>query len=81
MNFLFIKKEIANGKTWGGSIGIFFACIIAGFFMKVLPPFSVSWSIILLGVFSTIILDQLSFVLDDNLLVPLGTAIILSTFI
>ena len=75
---LFLRTEIVNKKTWGGAIGIFIACLLAGLFMRVLAPFEVGWPMILAGAFSATVLDQLSFLLDDNLLVPLGTALILT---
>ncbi len=71
---LMLHKEITHSKTWGGAILIFILCVIAGYFMTNLSPVAVSWRLIVVGSLSVSVLDQLSFLLDDNLLVPLGTA-------
>lgn len=71
------KKEITHDKTWGGALSIFLICIIAGTFMRSLSSISISWDMILASSLAITFLDQLSFILDDNILVPIGTAIIL----
>lgn len=75
---LFLYKEIARSKTWGGASLIFSVCVFAGIFIKSLSSLSIGWETILMGALVVTILDQLSFLLDDNILVPLGTAIILT---
>jgi len=74
---LIFKKEITHDKTWGGALSIFLICIIAGTFMRSLFSISISWDTILVGSLAVTFLDQLSFILDDNILVPIGTATIL----
>lgn len=75
---LFLHKEITHGKTWGGAILMFSVCVVAGLFVKSLSALSIGWEIILAGALIATILDQLSFLLDDNILVPLGMATILT---
>jgi acyl-phosphate glycerol 3-phosphate acyltransferase len=72
---LFFKKEITHDKTWGGALSIFLICIIAGIFMKSLSSISIGWDIVFVGSLVITFLDQLSFILDDNILVPIGTAL------
>lgn len=76
---LFLHKEITHGKTWGGAVLIFSICVVAGLFIKSLSPLTIGWEIILAGAFVVTILDQLSFLADDNILTPLGTAAILAS--
>lgn len=75
---LFLHKEIIHGKTWGGAVLIFSICIVAGLFVKSLSSLAIGWELMLAGVFVVVILDQLSFLIDDNILTPLGTAAILT---
>lgn len=74
---LFFKKEIIQNKTWGGALSIFIICIIAGSFIRSLSSIPISWNMILAGSLVVPFLDQLSFILDDNILIPIGTALIL----
>ncbi len=78
---VFMAKEILRGKTWGGAFLIIILAFISGLFLKSLIPVSFSLSAIALAAFLTAFLDQFSFLLDDNILVPLGTAILLTFLI
>src|SRR3989344_1455851 len=74
---LFLKKEISHRKTWGGAVSIVAACLFAGSFMVKLSSAGINWNLVVAASVIVAVLDQFSFVLDDNLLVPLGTASIL----
>ncbi len=77
---LMFKKEITHNKTWGGAISIILICLAAGIFMKNLSSIPIGWNIILAGSLIVSALDEFSFLLDDNILVPIGTALILTAF-
>lgn len=77
---LMFKKEITHNKTWGGAISIILICLAAGIFMKNLSSIPIGWNIILAGSLIVAALDEFSFLLDDNILVPIGTALILTAF-
>ena len=74
---VFMAKEILRGKTWGGAFLIFVLSLIAGLFLKSLASIPFSFNAIALAAFLAAFLDQFSFLADDNILVPLGTASIL----
>jgi len=48
--------------------------------MKNLSSIPIGWNIILAGSLIVAALDEFSFLLDDNILVPIGTALILTAF-
>ena len=75
---VFMAKEILRGKTWGGAFLIFILAFISGLFLKSLVSFSLSLNAVALAAFLTAFFDQFSFLLDDNILVPLGTAAVLT---
>ena len=64
-------------KTIAGFIIIFAISVFAGWFLYSLTPLTLSLTIIILAAFLTAMFDQLAFWVDDNLLVPIGTAITL----
>lgn len=69
--------KLIGEKTIAGSIIIFAISFFAGWFVYYLTPLDLSWSMVTLGAFLTVIFDQLAYRIDDNLLVPLGTAVVL----
>lgn len=79
------RQRILGDKTIGGAMVIFAVSIIAGLFIQSLTPLPLSNKIIIWGALLTTILDQLavssskplSIYIDDNILVPLGTASLL----
>ena len=75
----FLPQNVIFGdKTLGGLITIFAISLVAGIFLQSLTSLSFSVTMIILAASLTAVFDQLSFIVDDNLLVPLGTAIVLS---
>lgn len=73
----FWPKVIIGDKTIGGAGLIFTLSFAAGVFLNSLTDLSLSLKFIFVGALSTVIFDLLSFWIDDNLLVPLGTAALL----
>lgn len=73
--------KIIGEKTLAGSIVVFAISFFAGLFFYLLTPLSLSVAVVALGALFTAILDQLSFTIDDNLLVPIGTAAVLSLLV
>ncbi len=69
------------GKTLGGAVIIFSVSAVSGLFLKSLTPLSLSFSLIFSASLAAAILDQLSYLVDDNLLVPVGTALILTLIV
>ncbi len=86
---VFLAKETMPGKTWGGAFLIFTLTFITGLFLNSLTPVSFSFKVLALAAFLTAFLDQFSvssskpfsFLVDDNFLVPLGTAILLTLLV
>lgn len=78
------QMRLLGDKTLAGSIVVFAFSFFAGWFLKSLTPLALSLGMIISGAFLTAVFDQLSFWIDDNLLVPLGTAtalwLLMSTF-
>lgn len=72
------QNPIIGDKTVAGAIVIFTTSLIAGLFIQSLTPLVLPFNTILTGAVLTAVLDQFSFVLDDNLLVPIGSALLLS---
>ena len=73
------QKPILGDKTIAGAIVIFAISFVAGLFLQSLTPLSLPLGMIIAGAAIVAVLDQFSFLLDDNILVPLGSAILLST--
>ena len=78
LGLVFMAKETMKGKTIGGAMVIFLLCFVTGIFLKSLAGLGLSLNLVLIAALSTAILDQFSFLIDDNILVPIGTAIILT---
>lgn len=68
-------------KTLGGAVIIFSVSAVSGLFLKSLTPLSLSLPLIFSASLAAAILDQLSYLVDDNLLVPVGTALILTLIV
>ena len=58
-------------------MSIILACLFVGSFMVKLSSTGISLNLVVTASIIVAVLDQFSFVLDDNLLVPLGTASVL----
>lgn len=69
--------HLIGDKTLAGFIVIVAISFFAGWFLYFLTPLTITFEVIILAAFLTAIFDQLSFKVDDNLLVPIGTAITL----
>ena len=78
---VFSLKKIIDDKTWGGAATIFFMALVAGLFLKSLALPAVSLKMIAGGALAASFLDQFSFLIDDNILVPFGAAIILTLLV
>lgn len=81
LGLVFAAKETIKGKTIGGAMLIFILCFVTGIFLRSLAGLGISLNFIVIAALATAILDQFSFLLDDNILVPIGTAIIQILFI
>src|SRR3989344_1547164 len=75
----FLPIPFIKEKTFGGALVIFTVVVIAGIFLRSLGHLPLSLNLILTGAMAMALLDQLSFLVDDNILVPIGTAVILAT--
>lgn len=73
------QQRILGDKTIAGAIIIFAISFTAGLFLQSLTPLSLSLGMVIFGSAVVAVLDQFSFFLDDNILVPLGSAVLLST--
>lgn len=67
-------QRIFGDKTIGGALVIFVFSLLAGLFLRELTPLALPLNLVIVGAMATAALDQFSFLLDDNILVPLGTA-------
>ncbi|MEK7138953.1 MAG: glycerol-3-phosphate acyltransferase [Patescibacteria group bacterium] len=74
----FLPIRFIKEKTIGGAIVVFTGAVLAGIFLNSLSPLSLPLKLILSGAAIMAILDQFSFLVDDNLLVPISTAVILT---
>ncbi len=72
------QKKIIYDRTIAGAVTLFTVTLGAGFFLMSLTALSLSLPIIIYGALLVTFFDHLSFLVDDNLLVPVGTAIVLS---
>jgi len=68
-------------KTLGGAGIYFLVSFISGLFLQSLTPLDLSLPLILAASLLTATLDQFSYFVDDNLLVPVGTALILTLIV
>lgn len=73
-----LSIPLLREKTLGGALIIFLVSFISGLFLMSLTPLYLAFPQILLASLLTATLDQFSFLMDDNLLVPVGTALILT---
>lgn len=71
---VFLPFPFIKDKTLGGAVITFLASLVTGVFLSSLTPLDFSLKIIIINSFLITAFDQLSFAIDDNLLVPLGTA-------
>lgn len=74
----FLPIPLVKEKTIGGAIIVVTVAMLVGIFLRSLTPLDLSVKMMLTGAIVAAILDQLSFLVDDNILVPLGTAAILA---
>lgn len=74
----FLPILLIKGKTVGGALVIFTVVVIAGIFLRSLGHLPLSLNLILTGAAAMALLDQLSWIMDDNILVPIGTAVVLA---
>jgi len=74
----FLPIQFIKEKTIGGAMIVFAVAILAGMFINSLTPLSISIKMFLSGATAMALLDQLSFLIDDNILVPIGTAVVLA---
>lgn len=75
---IFLPVPFVKEKTFGGFIIIIAISALVGIFLHSLAPISLSNSAMISGAVIMAFLDQFSFIVDDNILVPIGTAIILA---
>ncbi|MBI2003441.1 MAG: glycerol-3-phosphate acyltransferase [Parcubacteria group bacterium] len=74
----FWPKVIMGDKTYGGA-GLFFVLsFVSGVFLNSLTDLSLSLKFITAGGLAAVVFDLMSVWIDDNLLVPLGTAVVLT---
>lgn len=76
----FLPVRFAKDKTVGGAMVVFATAFLAGIFLRSLGHLPISMNFILAGAGIMALLDQLSFIVDDNVLVPIGTAVVLTLF-
>lgn len=74
----FLPIPFIKEKTIGGALVIFTVAVIAGIFLRSLGHLPLSLNLILTGAAAMALLDQLSWIMDDNILVPIGTALVLT---
>lgn len=72
------QKVLLSGKTPAGAIVILTMSFVAGLFLNSLTSLSLSLNLIVAGALIAAVVDHFSFILDDNILVPVGTALVLS---
>lgn len=72
------QRPVFGDKTVAGAIVIFTISFVAGLFLQSLTSLVLPLRTIILGSVAVATLDQFSFLLDDNILVPLGSAVLLS---
>lgn len=76
----FLSIKTFPQRTLGGAITVFLTAFITGLFLQSLTSLSLSTERILFAAILATFFDQISFFADDNLLVPLGTALGLTLF-
>lgn len=71
------QRSLVGEKTWAGFLVVVALSFFTGWFLRALLPLDFTLEMIILGALATAIFDQLAFWVDDNLLVPLGSATVL----
>ncbi|MEX2090827.1 MAG: glycerol-3-phosphate acyltransferase [Candidatus Paceibacterota bacterium] len=74
----FLPVRFIKDKTLGGALIVFTMALLAGLFLRSLASLPISMNAVFIGAFTAAVLDQFSFAVDDNILVPIGTALILT---
>lgn len=74
----FLPIKLSREKTVGGALLVFVFATVSGVFLDSLTPLVLNRQLIIVGALIVATLDQLSFLVDDNILVPIGTALALS---
>jgi len=74
------QKKILYDRTIAGAVTIFTTTLSAGLLLMPMTTLSLSLPLIIYGALLVTFFDHLSFLLDDNILVPLGTALVLLSF-
>jgi glycerol-3-phosphate acyltransferase PlsY len=74
---LLLRRELMRGKTVGGAVMIFASCLLAGIFLSTIAAITLPLNVILWGAVSVAVLDLFSFAIDDNLLIPIGSALVM----
>lgn len=74
----FLPIPFIKEKTIGGFIIILTVASLVGIFLRSIAGLPLTTAFILSGALITAALDQLSFLVDDNILVPIGTAVMLA---
>lgn len=77
----FLPIRFIKDKTLGGALIVFTVAFLAGVFLRSLASLPLSTNVVLAGALAAALLDQLSFLLDDNILVPVGVAVTLALFV
>lgn len=77
LGVLFLRKEITHGKNGGGALAIFVFGSLAGVFLSSLAGLDLTLGFIVASALAVVILDLFSFVIDDNLLIPIGSALVM----
>ncbi len=75
---VFRLAKFIREKTFGGALIIFTVVLLTGFFLRSLAGLPMPVNTVIIGALAAAILDQFSFILDDNVLVPIGTAVLLT---
>src|SRR3989344_5189307 len=71
-------RSLIGDKTIAGFMVVVTISFFAGLFLFLLTPLSLSMGFVVIGAILVGVLDQLAFYIDDNLLVPIGVASILT---
>ena len=77
MSVLFLRKEILHGKNGGGAAAIILFGSLAGLFLRSIMGLEISNEFIVLSALTVAVLDLFSFIVDDNLLLPIGSGLVM----
>lgn len=78
---IFLPIRLIKEKTLGGALIVFTVAVIIGIFLRSLASLPLSVNAVWIGASAAAFLDQLSFAVDDNILVPIGVAVTLTLFL